>query len=208
MGLDAADFHYLTILRELEKALSRLERRKPTSDRRQTYRTAAAFRTALPKLTAKGFGANIGVALQASAKVMAKTEAASAQVIRDLTEARPRLARLATGDWPPLVPAARMVERFTALTIGKHSEDPAGSLTEHAEESFRLAVLPALAQELVVAHPAGFTPETPSKRTLVPFESLYSATPCLKAKRMLVVEVRRSPPIAATMPVLVSPAAR
>ena len=149
MGLDAADFHYLTILRELEKALSRLEQRKPTSDRRQTYRTAAAFRTALPKLTAKGFGANIGVALQASAKVMAKTEAASAQVIRDLTEARPRLARLATGDWPPLVPAARMVERFTALTIGKHSEDPAGSLTEHAEESFRLAVLPALAWGLV-----------------------------------------------------------
>ena len=149
MGLDAADFHYLTILRELEKALSRLEQRKPTSDRRQTYRTAAAFRTALPKLTAKGFGANIGVALQASAEVMAKTEAASARVIRDLTEARPRLARLATGDWPPLVPAARMVERFTALTIGKHSEDPAGSLTEHAEESFRLAVLPALAWGLV-----------------------------------------------------------
>jgi hypothetical protein len=149
MSLDAADFHYLTILRELEKALSRLEQRKPTSDRRQTYRTAAAFRTALPKLTAKGFGANIGVALQASAKVMAKTEAASAQVIRDLTEARPRLARLATGDWPPLVPAARMVERFTALTIGKHSEDPAGSLSEHAEESFRLAVLPALAWGLV-----------------------------------------------------------
>jgi len=149
MSLDTADFHYLTILRELEKALSRLEQRKPTSDRRQTYRTAAAFRTALPKLTAKGFGANIGVALQASAKVMAKTEAASAQVIRDLTEARPRLARLATGDWPPLVPAARMVERFTALTIGKHSEDPAGSLSEHAEESFRLAVLPALAWGLV-----------------------------------------------------------
>ena len=149
MGLDAADFHYLTILRELEKALSRLEQRKPTSDRRQTYRTAAAFRTALPKLTAKGFGANIGVALQASAEVMAKTEAASAQVIRDLTEARPRLARLATGEWPPMVPAARMVERFTALTIGKHSEDPAGSLAEHAEESFRLAVLPALAWGLV-----------------------------------------------------------
>ena len=149
MGLDAADFHYLTILRELEKALSRLEQRKPTSDRRQTYRTAAAFRTALPKLTAKGFGANIGVALQASAEVMAKTEAASAQVIRDLTETRPRLARLATGEWPPMVPAARMVERFTALTIGKHSEDPAGSLAEHAEESFRLAVLPALAWGLV-----------------------------------------------------------
>ncbi len=149
MGLDAADFHYLTILRELEKALSRLEQRKPTSDRRQTYRTAAAFRTALPKLTAKGFGANIGVALQASAEVMAKTETASAQVIRDLTEARPRLARLAAGDWPPMVPAARMVERFTALTIGKHSEDPAGSLSEHAEESFRLAVLPALAWGLV-----------------------------------------------------------
>ena len=53
------------------------------------------------------------------------------------------------GDWPPLVPAARMVERFTALTIGKHAEDPASPLAEHAEEAFRLAVLPALAWGLV-----------------------------------------------------------
>ena len=149
MPLEASDFHYLTVLRELEKAVSRLHGRKATSDRRQTHRTATAFRTALPKLNAKGVGANLGVALQASAKLLADTEAASAQLIRDLTEPRPRLARLATGEWPPMVPAARMVERFTALTIGKHSEIPTGSLAEHAEEAFRLAVLPALAWGLV-----------------------------------------------------------
>lgn len=149
MPLEAEDFHYLTILRELEKALARLDRKATQNDRRQTYRTAEAFRSALPKLNAKGVGANIGVALQASAKLLADTEAASVQVIREQTEVRPRLARLAAGDWPPLVPAARMVERFTALTIGKHAEDPASPLAEHAEEAFRLAVLPALAWGLV-----------------------------------------------------------
>ncbi len=149
MPLEAEDFHYLTILRELEKALARLDRKATRNDRRQTYRTTEAFRSALPKLSEKGVGANIAVALRASAELLAETEAASAQVIREQTEVRPRLARLAAGDWPPLVPAARMVERFTALTIGKHSEDPASPLAEHAEEAFRLAVLPALAWGLV-----------------------------------------------------------
>ena len=149
MPLEAEDFHYLTILRELEKALARLDRKATRNDRRQSYRTTEAFRSALPKLSEKGVGANIAVALRASAELLAETEAASAQVIREQTEVRPRLARLAAGDWPPLVPAARMVERFTALTIGKHAEDPASPLAEHAEEAFRLAVLPALAWGLV-----------------------------------------------------------
>lgn len=149
MPLEAEDFHYLTIVRELEKALARLDRKATRNDRRQTYRTTEAFRSALPKLSEKGVGANIAVALRASAELLAETEAASAQVIREQTEVRPRLARLAAGDWPPLVPAARMVERFTALTIGKHAEDPASPLAEHAEEAFRLAVLPALAWGLV-----------------------------------------------------------
>ncbi len=149
MPLEAEDFHYLTILRELEKALARLDRKATRNDRRQSYRTTEAFRSALPKLSEKGVGANIAVALRASAELLAETEAASAQVIREQTEGRPRLARLAAGDWPPLVPAARMVERFTALTIGKHAEDPASPLAEHAEEAFRLAVLPALAWGLV-----------------------------------------------------------
>lgn len=149
MPLEAEDFHYLTVLRELEKALARLDRKATRNDRRQTYRTTEAFRSALPKLSEKGVGANIAVALRASAELLAETEAASAQAIREQTEVRPRLARLAAGDWPPLVPAARMVERFTALTIGKHAEDPASPLAEHAEEAFRLAVLPALAWGLV-----------------------------------------------------------
>ena len=33
------------------------------------------------------------------------------------------IARLAAGDWPPVVPAPRMVERFTALTIASHAEN-------------------------------------------------------------------------------------
>ena len=44
MGLDAADFHYLTILRELEKEAALLEGRKATSERRQVNRANGAFR--------------------------------------------------------------------------------------------------------------------------------------------------------------------
>mgnify|MGYP006890081435 CR=1 FL=1 len=42
-----------------------------------------------------------------------------------------------------------MVERFTALTIGLHSEDPSQPLSAHAAQAFKAAVLPALAWGLV-----------------------------------------------------------
>jgi hypothetical protein len=42
-----------------------------------------------------------------------------------------------------------MVERFTALTIGLHSEDPSQPLSAHAAQAFKSAVLPALAWGLV-----------------------------------------------------------
>ena len=149
MGLDAADFHYLTILRELEKEAALLEGRKATSERRQVNRANGAFRDLFLRLTEKPDWANITLALKISSEQLLETELASAKVLRELTEGRPTLARLAAGDWPPVVPAPRMVERFTALTIASHAENPQIALAEHAETAFRHAVLPALAWGLV-----------------------------------------------------------
>ena len=149
MALTSADFHYLTILRELEKETTRLHGRKKASERGQAHRTSRVFRDLFGELSTKVEGANITVKLRASAELLLDTELACAKVLRELTEGRPSLDRLAAGDWPPVVPPARMVERFTALTIGMHSEDPSQPLAVHAARAFHEAVLPALAWGVV-----------------------------------------------------------
>ncbi len=149
MAFDSADFHYLTILRELEKEATRLHGRKKASARGPAHRTSAVFRELFGELSNKVDGLDITLKLQASVNLLLQTELASAGVIRELTEGRPQLERIAAGDWPPVVPAARMVERFTALTIGLHSEDPSQPLSVHAGQAFQSAVLPALGWGLV-----------------------------------------------------------
>ena len=62
-------------------------------------------------------------------------------------EAKPR--RLA-GEWPPMIPLARLVEHFTALTIGLHSEAPDQPFSRHVVGAFREAGLPGLAWGLMV----------------------------------------------------------
>ena len=149
MAFDSADFHYLTILRELEKEATRLHGRKKASARGPAHRTSAVFRELFGELSNKVDGLDITLKLQASVNLLLQTELASAGVIRELTEGRPQLERIAAGDWPPVVPAARMVERLTALTIGLHSEDPSQPLSVHAGQAFQSAVLPALGWGLV-----------------------------------------------------------
>jgi hypothetical protein len=149
MAFTTADFHYLTILRELEKETTRLERRRKSSERGKAHRTSRVFRDLFGELGGKMSGDSITLKLKASSEKLLEAEMASADLIRELTEGRPRLERIAAGDWPPVVPAPRMVERFTALTIGLHSEDPSQKLTAHTERAFKAAVLPALAWGLV-----------------------------------------------------------
>lgn len=149
MAFDNSDFHYLTILRELEKEATRLHGRRKASERGQAHRSSRVFRDLFGELGPKVEGANITLKLQASAELLVNTELASAATLRELSEGRPRLDRLAAGDWPPVVPAPRMVERFTALTIGMHSEAPGTKLATHAAKAFQTAVLPALAWGLV-----------------------------------------------------------
>ena len=149
MAYSTADFHYLTILRELEKETTRLERRRKSSERGSAHRTSRVFRDLFGELSGKLAGDDITLKLKASSEKLLETELASADLIRELTEGRPRLERIVAGDWPPVVPAPRMVERFTALTIGLHSEDPSQPLSVHAAQAFKSAVLPALAWGLV-----------------------------------------------------------
>ena len=149
MAYSTADFHYLTILRELEKETTRLERRRKSSERGSAHRTSRVFRDLFGELSGKLAGDDITLKLKASSEKLLETELASADLIRELTEGRPRLERIVAGDWPPVVPAPRMVERFTALTIGLHSEDPSQPLSAHAAQAFKSAVLPALAWGLV-----------------------------------------------------------
>jgi hypothetical protein len=149
MAFTTADFHYLTILRELEKETTRLHGRKKASERGLAHRTSRVFRDLFGELSGKVAGDSITLKLKASGEKLLETELASADLIRELTEGRPRYERIAAGDWPPVVPAPRMVERFTALTIGMHSEDPSQPLSTHAAQAFKSAVLPALAWGLV-----------------------------------------------------------
>jgi hypothetical protein len=149
MAYSTADFHYLTILRELEKETTRLERRRKSSERGSAHRTNRVFRDLFGELSGKLAGDDITLKLKASGEKLLETELASADLIRELTEGRPRYERIAAGDWPPVVPAPRMVERFTALAIGLHSEDPSQPLSAHAAQAFKSAVLPALAWGLV-----------------------------------------------------------
>jgi len=149
MAFTNADFHYLTILRELEKETTRLEGRRKSSERGQAHRTSRVFRDLFGELGDKVADDSITLKLKASGEKLLETEMASADLIRELTEGRPRYERIAAGDWPPVVPAPRMVERFTALTIGLHSEDPSQPLSAHAAQAFKSAVLPALAWGLV-----------------------------------------------------------
>lgn len=149
MAYSTADFHYLTILRELEKEATRLEGRRKSSERGQAHRTSRVFRDLFGELGDKVAGGSITLKLKTSGEKLLETELASADLIRELTEGRPRYERIAAGDWPPVVPAPRMVERFTALTIGLHSEGPSQPLAVHAAQAFKSAVLPALAWGLV-----------------------------------------------------------
>ena len=149
MAFATADFHYLTILRELEKETTRLDQRSRSSERGKAHRTSRVFRNLFGELSDKLAGDDITLKLRTSSEKLLETEMASADLIRELTEGRPRLERIAAGDWPPVVPAPRMVERFTALTIGLHSEDPSQPLSAHAAQAFKSAVLPALAWGLV-----------------------------------------------------------
>ena len=89
MAYSTADFHYLTILRELEKETTRLERRRKSSERGQAHRTSRVFRDLFGELSGKVAGDSITLKLKASGEKLLETELASADLIRDLDDGAP-----------------------------------------------------------------------------------------------------------------------
>jgi hypothetical protein len=151
---DLQDFHYMSVLRQLELEAGKLADPFPQStDRKLVGRLMDVFAQAKQKLKLAGVtdGAKISLNLKFSRDKQLATEKAIAENLRKLTEGRRPAdeTQAIGGEWPPMIPAHRMVERFTALTIGLHAENPRLSFGEHARDAFRCAVIPALAWGLM-----------------------------------------------------------
>ncbi len=151
---DLQDFHYMSVLRQLELEAGKLASSSPQStDRKLVGRLMDVFTQAKQKLQLAGVadGAKISLNLKFSRNKQLATEKAVAENLRKLTEGRAPTdeTQAIGGEWPPVIPAHRMVERFTALTIGLHAENPRRSFGEHARDAFRSAVIPALAWGLM-----------------------------------------------------------
>jgi hypothetical protein len=149
-------FHYMTVLRELEKSVVELH-----PDSQVTKVSNHALADLVGKLydrvsnLATQWGSleeRIDFELGAEQGRQLKIETQIVAHIERLTNASRQAAqhRQLTGEWPPMIPLARIVEHFTALTIGLHSEKPAIPFSQHIISAFREAVLPGLAWGLMV----------------------------------------------------------
>ena len=150
------DFHYMTVLRELEKAVVELHP-DPLVSKVSNHSLAdlvGKLYDRVSNLPAQwgSLEERIDFELGAEQGRQIKIEEQITTHIDKLTnatrlETKPR--RL-TGEWPPMIPLTRLVEHFTALTIGLHSEAPDQPFSRHVAVAFREAVLPGLAWGLMV----------------------------------------------------------
>lgn len=145
---DPQDFHYMSVLRQLEIEAGVLRGgRRRSAGRQGVNRMVALFdeakrRLALVKVSR---GEKISLNLKFSRDNQLKVEQEVIANLRRLTE-EPE----ATGEWPPRIPVGRMVERFTGTAIGLHSENPREAFATSVAAAFEKAVLPALAWGLMV----------------------------------------------------------
>jgi len=150
------DFHYMTVLRELEKAVVELHP-DPKVTKVSNYPLANLVGKLYDKVTNlksqwESLEEKIDFQLGAEQQRQIKAEDRIVAHINKLTDdlhRDPKHRRL-VGHWPPMVPVARLVERFTALTIGLHSEAPEKPFRQHVTAAFREAVLPGLAWGLMI----------------------------------------------------------
>ena len=148
MSINLPDFHYLSVLRGLELEASRLKGgASNTTERQPVNRLVQIFGVAKRKLAKVRVsqGEKISLNLKFSRENQRETEEAIINNLRRLTE-EPE----AIGEWPPVIPVSRMVERFTAMAIGLHSENPRAPFADNAKVAFKAAVIPALAWSLMI----------------------------------------------------------
>jgi hypothetical protein len=148
MPADLQEFHYMSVLRELELEAGILAggQRKST-DRQQVGRVMEVFSLARQKLAQVrvGSGEKISLNLKASRAKQEEVERAIITNLRRLTG-----ETVPDGEWPPRIPVGRTVERFTALAISLHSEAAGGDFAPSLAAAFEQAVSPALAWSLMV----------------------------------------------------------
>ena len=149
------EFHYMSVLRGLELEAGRLKGGAPESTSRQPVgRLMDVFSQAKQKLAQVRVarGEKISLNLKFKRDNQLKTEQAIVENLRKLTEDRQPTdeSRRLAGEWPPVIPVSRMVERFTALAIGLHAENPRAPFSDNATAAFKTAVAPALAWGLMI----------------------------------------------------------
>ncbi len=152
---DLQDFHYMSVLRQLELEASRLRGgASETTERQPVNRLVQVFGVAKRKLAAVRVsqGEKISLNLKFSRESQLETETAIVDNLRRLTEDREptEASRRLAGEWPPVIPVSRMVERFTAMAIGLHAENPRVPFADNAKTAFKAAVIPALAWGLMI----------------------------------------------------------
>jgi hypothetical protein len=154
MATDLQDFHYMSVLRQLEIEAGYLKGgRRESTDRKKVGRLMKIF-DALQELARKNFdqGEAISKGLKLSKKEQLEVEKAIVANLRRLTEGREPTdeTRLVAGEWPPVIPVSRMVERFTGVAIGLHAENPRATFAANLAAAFEEAVIPALAWGLMI----------------------------------------------------------
>ena len=153
MASDLQDFHYMSVLRGLEKSVVKLHGRGESSDRKTAHRIGTVvFRDLLTNLMEKDPAKRINVALESDRESQLMAEKEIVDHILELTEGRKSTSpdRQASGEWPPILPPGRIVERFTAFAISRHAETPGQPFALALTDAFRSAVVPALAWGLMI----------------------------------------------------------
>ena len=138
----------MSVLRELEIEASLLRGgRRESADRKPVSRLMLIFSQAKRRLAQVrvGSGAKISLNLKLSEEKQRRAEEEVIAHLRRLTEEGETI-----GEWPPRVPVSRIVERFTALTIGLRAENPQAEFADCVAAAFEKAVSPALAWGLMI----------------------------------------------------------
>ncbi len=153
---DLKNFHYMSVLRDLEIEAGKLKGGAPRStDRKAASRLIQIYQRtkhALAEVKVEA-GEKISLNLKFSRDNQRRTEKALATNLRTLTEvgAHDHVDHGLGGEWPPVIPAHRMAEKFSALAIGLQSEQPLKPFAEHVRDAFKAVVAPALAWGMMIS---------------------------------------------------------
>ena len=154
MAAAPQDFHYMTVLRELEKALVAIHPAQAKVADSQLADVVSKLYGKVGNLKAQWRSLEEKIEFQLGAQQNRQIEIEE-KIVRQIARLSGDLQHQAghrrlTGTWPPMIPVARMLERFTALTIGLHSENPGQAFDRHVVAAFREAVIPGLAWGLMI----------------------------------------------------------